>query len=307
MSNIAAIFAGQGAQAVGMGKDLAAADPECAALFAKADAILGFKLSDFCFEGPAEALTKTNICQPAIFVTSVACLTALRKARPEVAFGCTAGLSLGEWTALWAAGAISFEETVRILEARGRFMQEACEAAPSGMVSILRVPVETAAAIAEETGCTVANYNSVEQTVLSGAKDAVDAAAKRAAEKGARAMVLPVAGGYHSAFMASAAEKLAPVLAAAEIQAPKIPVLSNFTGKPHGGPDEIRQAMLAQVTGSVRWTDNVAWMRANGATKYVEFGPGKVLTGLVKRAVPEAVLHNVSTAEQAQAAAAALG
>ena len=306
MSNIAAIFAGQGAQAVGMGKDLAA-DPDCAALFAKADDILGFKLSEICFEGPAEALTKTNICQPAIFVMSAACFTALRKLRPQTAFCCTAGLSLGEWTALWAAGAVSFEEAVRILEARGRFMQEACEAAPSGMVSILRVPVETAAEIAAATGCTVANYNSAEQTVLSGAKDAVDAAAKLAAEKGARAMVLQVAGGYHSAFMAPAAEKLAPVLAAAAIKAPSIPVLSNFTGKPHGGPDEIRKAMLAQVTGSVRWTDNVAWMSGHGATTFVEFGPGKVLTGLVKRAAPEAALHNVSTAEQAQAAAAALG
>jgi [acyl-carrier-protein] S-malonyltransferase len=185
-------------------------------------------------------------------------------------------------------------------------MQEACEAQPSGMVSIIRVSVDVAKEIAAASGCTVANYNSAEQTVLSGSKEAVDAAAKIAAEKGARAVVLPVAGAYHSAFMAQAAEKLAPVLAQAEIKTPSIPVLSNFTGAPHGTPDDIRKAMLAQITGSVRWTDNVAWMSAHAATKFVEFGPGKVLTGLIKRAAPEAALFNVASAEQAQSVAQSL-
>lgn len=306
MNNIAGIFAGQGAQAVGMGKDLAETHAECAELFAKADDILGFSLSKICFEGPAEELTKTNICQPAIFVMSAACLTALRKLRPGLGFGCVAGLSLGEWTALWAAGTVSFEETVKILEARGRFMQEACDAAPSGMVTILKVGVDTAREIADATDCTVANYNAAEQTVLSGSKEQVAAAEKLAAEKGARAIVLQVAGGYHSKFMAPAAEKFAAVLASAKITAPSIPVMSNFTGLPHGSPDEIKQAMLEQISGSVRWTDNVAWMGGHSATKFVEFGPGKVLTGLVKRALPEAALFNVSTAEQAQSAAQSL-
>lgn len=308
MKDTAGIFAGQGAQAVGMGKDLADAYPECAALFAKADDILGFKLSGICFDGPAEELTKTNICQPAIFVMSAACLTALKleKGVQDFGFGCVAGLSLGEWTALWAAGAVSFEETVKILEARGRLMQEACDAQPSGMVTILKVPVETAKEIAAESGCTVANYNSAEQTVLSGSKEQVAAAEKIAAGKGARAIVLQVAGAYHSAFMKPAADKFAAVLDAATITAPSVPVLSNFTGKPHGSPAEIKQAMLSQITGSVRWTDNLAWMGANSATKFVEFGPGKVLTGLVKRALPEAALFNVSTAEQAKGAAQAL-
>ena len=306
MNNIAGIFAGQGAQAVGMGKDLAETHAECAELFAKADDILGFSLSKICFEGPAEELTKTNICQPAIFVMSAACLTALRKLRPGLGFGCVAGLSLGEWTALWAAGTVSFEETVKILEARGRFMQEACDAAPSGMVTILKVGVDTAREIADATDCTVANYNAAEQTVLSGSKEQVAAAEKLATEKGARAIVLQVAGGYHSRFMAPAAEKFAAVLASAKITAPSIPVMSNFTGLPHGSPDEIKQAMLEQITGSVRWIDNVAWMGGHSATKFVEFGPGKVLTGLVKRALPEAALFNVSTAEQAQSAAQSL-
>ena len=306
MNNIAAVFAGQGAQTVGMGKDLAAAYPECAELFAKADDILGFKLSTFCFEGPAEELTKTNICQPAIFVMSAACLTAFRKLRPDVAFSSVAGLSLGEWTALWDAGAVSFEQTVKILEARGRLMQEACLANPSGMVTILKLTVEAVREIAVASGCTVANYNGAEQTVLSGSKEQVDAAAKIATGKGARAMVLPVAGAYHSAFMAPAAEKLAAVLAAAEIKAPLVPVLSNFTGTPHGSPDEIRQAMLAQITGSVRWTENMAWMSAHAATQFVEFGPGKVLSGLIKRAAPEAAVFNVSSAEQAQSVASSI-
>jgi [acyl-carrier-protein] S-malonyltransferase len=303
MKNIAGIFAGQGAQAPGMGKDLFEAHTECADLFTRADDILGFNLSKICFEGPAEELTKTNICQPAIFVMSAACLTALRKLRTDLEFCCVAGLSLGEWTALWAAGAISFEDAVKILEARGRFMQESCEAAPSGMVSILRAGTDVAAEIAKASGCTVANYNAAEQTVLSGSKEQVAEAEKIAAEKGARAMVLQVAGGYHSKFMEPAAEKFASVIADAVIHQPSVPVLSNFTGQPHGSSEEIKHAMLAQITGSVRWTDNLSWMSGHSATTFVEFGPGRVLTGLVKRAIPEATLFNVATDEQVRSVA----
>lgn len=306
MSQVAALFAGQGSQSVGMGKDLAALDPDCASLFHQADEILGFPLSTYCFEGPAECLTQTHICQPAIFVTSAACYTAFKKLAPQVEFTCAAGLSLGEWTALWAAGAISFEETLKVLEARGRFMQEACDLTPSGMISILRVPVETATEIATLSGCTISNYNSAEQTVLSGTKEAIAAAEKIAAEKKARAIVLTVAGAYHSPFMAPAAEKLAPILEKASITTPAIPVLSNFTGKPHGSPDEIRTAMLSQVTGSVQWIANMNWMQSQGASTFVEFGPGKTLTGLLKRSVANATLCNVASQEQAQATATAL-
>ncbi|MCL1909666.1 MAG: ACP S-malonyltransferase [Kiritimatiellaeota bacterium] len=304
MTKFTSLFAGQGAQAVGMGKDLAEAFPECAALFARADEILGFPISKICFEGPAEELTKTNICQPAIFTMSAAAFTAFKKTNPGIEFSAAAGLSLGEWTALWSAGAISFEETLRVLEARGRFMQEACDAQASGMVSILRVPAEVAEQIAVASGCTVSNYNSSEQTVLSGGKEQIAEAAKLATEKGARAMVLQVAGAYHSKFMEPAAAKLAPILAAAEITAPRIPVLSNFTGKPHGAPDEIRAAMLAQITGSVRWTENMKWIGGGDASAtLIEFGPGKVLTGLAKRELPTAALHNVSDCASASASA----
>ena len=304
MSKAAALFAGQGAQAAGMGRDLAEAFPECAQLFERADSILGYQLSKICFEGPAEELTKTNICQPAIFTVSAAAFTAFRKLHPEAEFCAAAGLSLGEWSALWAAGAVSFDEAIKILEARGRFMQEACDAEPTGMVSVARVPAGVAEQIAEATGCGVSNYNSAEQTVLSGSSEQVAEALRLSTDKGAKAVVLQVAGAYHSRYMAPAAEKLAPILAAAEIKAPAIPVLSNFTGKPHGSPEEIKAAMLAQITGSVRWTDNLAWMGAEGVEALVEFGPGRVLTSLAKRELPGVALANVATAEQAAAARA---
>lgn len=302
----AALFAGQGAQAVGMGRDLAESRPECKALFDRADSILGWSLSEAVFEGPIERLTRTDVCQPAIFVASAAAWTAFRALAPAVPFAAMAGLSLGEWTALWAAGAVSFDDAVRILAARGRLMQKACNAAPSGMVSILKLDPAACEAIAAETGCAVTNYNAALQTVLGGTPDQVAAAAAAASAKGGRAVVLKTAGAYHSPFMASAAERLAPVLAGVEFRAPSVPVLSNFAGRPHGSPDDIRAAMLAQIAHPVRWTDDVAAMTALGAGTFVEFGPGAVLTGMLKRALPEARLLNANSAESTAAAAAAL-
>ena len=302
----AALFAGQGAQAVGMGRDLAESRPECKALFDRADSILGWSLSEAVFEGPIERLTRTDVCQPAIFVASAAAWTAFRALAPAVPFAAMAGLSLGEWTALWAAGAVSFDDAVRILAARGRLMQEACDAAPSGMVSILKLDPAACEAIAAETGCAVTNYNAALQTVLGGTPDQVAAAAAVASAKGGRAIVLKTAGAYHSPFMAPAAERLAPVLAGVEFRAPSVPVLSNFAGRPHGSPDDIRAAMLAQIAHPVRWTDDVAAMTALGAGTFVEFGPGAVLTGMLKRALPEARLLNANSAESTAAAAAAL-
>ena len=302
----AALFAGQGAQAVGMGRDLAESRPECKALFDRADSILGWSLSEAVFEGPIERLTRTDVCQPAIFVASAAAWTAFRALAPAVPFSAMAGLSLGEWTALWAAGAVSFDDAVRVLAARGRLMQEACEANPSAMVSILKLDPAACEAIAAETGCAVTNYNAALQTVLGGTPDQVAAAAAAASAKGGRAVVLKTAGAYHSPFMAPAAERLAPVLAGVEFRAPSVPVLSNFAGRPHGSPDDIRAAMLAQIAHPVRWTDDVAAMTALGAGTFVEFGPGAVLTGMLKRALPEARLLNANSAESTAAAAAAL-
>ena len=289
------MFAGQGAQVPGMGKDFAEADAEAMALFDKANAVLGFDLKKICFEGPAEELTKSNVCQPAIFVVSYAAYTALRK-RKAVDFACAAGLSLGEWGALCAAGVLDFDSTLKVLEARGRFMQEACEAAPSGMIAIVGATPDQLAALCERTGCTVANVNSAAQQVLSGSKDAIAAAAEVAKELGVkRAIPLATAGAFHSPFMQSAREKLAPVLDAVEFSAPKFPVLSNVTGRPHSSdPGAIKAAMLEQVTGTTNWAADVEAAKALGCTAFVEFGPGKVLSGLVKKIDASLAAFNVA-------------
>ena len=289
------VFAGQGAQVPGMGKDFAEADAEVMGFFDKANAVLGFDLKKVCFEGPAEELTKSNICQPAIFVTCFAAYTALKK-RKAVDFDCAAGLSLGEWGALCAAGVLDFDSTLKVLEARGRFMQEACEATPSGMIAIVGATPDQLKALCEKTGCTVANINSAAQQVLSGSKDAIASAAAVAKELGIkRAIPLATAGGFHSPFMAPAREKLAPVLDGITFNAPKFPVLSNVTGKPHASdPGAIKAMMLEQVTGTTNWAADVEAAKELGCTAFVEFGPGKVLSGLIKKIDATLVTANVS-------------
>lgn len=302
-----AVFAGQGAQTPGMGKDFAEADAELMALFDKANAVLGFDLKKICFEGPAEELVKSNICQPAIFVTSYAAYLALQK-RKGVAFECAAGLSLGEWGALCAAGVLDFDSTLKVLEARGRFMQEACEATPSGMIAIVGATAEQLSALCEKTGCTVANVNSAAQQVLSGSKDAISAAQACAKELGIkRAIPLATAGAFHSPFMAPAREKLAVVLAGIAFSAPKIPVLSNITGKLHSpDPEAIKAMMLEQVTGTTNWAADIACAKELGCEAFVEFGPGKVLSGLIKKIDPALGTFNVADIPSLEATAAAV-
>jgi [acyl-carrier-protein] S-malonyltransferase len=301
------IFAGQGAQVPGMGKDFAEGDAELMALFDKANSVLGFDLKKICFEGPAEELMKSNVCQPAIFVTSYAAYLALQK-KCGKSFAAAAGLSLGEWGALCAAGALDFDSTLKVLEARGRFMQEACEATPSGMIAIVGASPEQLAALCEKTGCTVANINSSAQQVLSGSKDAVASAAVVAKELGIkRALPLATAGAFHSRFMEPAREKLASVLDGIEFKAPKFPVLSNITGKPHSSdPAEIRAMMLEQVTGTTNWAADVETAKALGCDRFVEFGPGKVLSGLVKKIDPALTTLNVADTASLDATAASL-
>ena len=301
------IFAGQGAQVPGMGKDFAEADAEVMGFFDKANAVLGFDLKKTCFEGPAEELTKSNICQPAIFVTSFAAYTALRK-KKAVDFECAAGLSLGEWGALCVAGVLDFDSTLKVLEARGRFMQEACEATPSGMIAIVGATPDQLKALCEKTGCTVANINSAAQQVLSGSKDAIASAALVAKELGIkRAIPLATAGAFHSPFMAPAREKLAPVLDTITFSSPKFPVLSNVTGKPHSSdPGEIKAMMLEQVTGTTNWAADVEAAKALGCTTFVEFGPGKVLSGLVKKIDAALTTANVGDLASLEATLAVL-
>lgn len=306
MSNCC-IFAGQGAQVPGMGKDFAEADPEVMALFDKANAVLGFDLKKICFEGPAEELTKSNVCQPAIFVTSYAAYLTLQKKKPTT-FACAAGLSLGEWGALCAAGVLDFDSTLKVLEARGRYMQEACEATPSGMIAIVGASADQLKALCEATGCTVANINSAAQQVLSGSKEAIAAAAEKAKELGIkRAIPLATAGAFHSPFMQPAREKLAAVLETITFNPPKFPVLSNVTGEPHSNdPEVIKATMLEQVTGTTNWAKDVETAKAMGATTFVEFGPGKVLSGLVKKIDPALVATNVADMASLEATIAAL-
>ncbi|MGN0846901.1 MAG: ACP S-malonyltransferase [Kiritimatiellia bacterium] len=302
------IFAGQGAQVPGMGKDFAEADATVMELFDKANAVLGFDLKKVCFEGPAEALTKSNVCQPAIFVTSYAAFLALQKKR-ATPFVAAAGLSLGEWGALCAAGVLDFDATLTVLEARGRFMQEACEATPSGMIAIVGASPAQLEELCAKTGCTPANINSAAQVVLSGDKDQIAAAAATAKELGVkRAIPLATAGAFHSKFMMSAREKLAPVLEGITFHAPKIPVISNVTGQVHSSdPAVIKDVMLRQVTETTRWADDIAAAKALGCTRFVEFGPGKVLSGLIKKIDAALTTLNVGDLASLEATAAALG
>ena len=304
MSNCC-MFAGQGAQVPGMGRDFAEADKEIASFFEKAGSVLGFDLAKICFEGPAEELMKSNICQPAIFVTSYAAYTAFLK-RTGAEFSCAAGLSLGEWGALCASGVLDFEDTLKVLEARGRFMQEACEAEPSGMIAVVGASKEQLDALCEKSGCTVANINSAAQQVLSGSKDQIASVASVAKELGIkRAIPLATAGAFHSRFMQSAREKLAPVLDSISFRAPKFPVLSNVTGKPHSSDgSEIRALMLEQVTGTTNWAADVEMATQMGATRFIEFGPGKVLSGLVKKIDPSLEAFSVPDVASLEAVAA---
>ncbi len=290
----AILFAGQGAQTVGMGRDLAQAFPECAQLFARANEILGYDLAKICFEGPESELVKSNHCQPAIFVVSAACYLALGAGRDAPDLAGVAGLSLGEWTALWMAQALNFDDVVRVLEARGRFMQEACEQNEGAMLSVLGLDPARLAEVVAQSGAEPANFNSPEQTVLSGTRAAIQQAEGLAKAAGAkRAILLNVAGAYHSKLMASAAERLCAFLRDIEIRSPAIPVVSNVTGRPHGSPAEIRQLMARQVVSPVQWIAVMDWFKQNGVRRYLECGPGRVLCGLAKRIHPEAAFANV--------------
>ena len=307
MSDKVCIFAGQGAQVPGMGKDLAA-DTEIAELFTRANGVLGFDLAQTCFEGPAEALTKSNVCQPAIFTVSVATYRAFQKKCPLVAFRMAGGLSLGEWTALHVAGVLDFDSTLKVLEARGRFMQQACEEQESGMISIMGATGEQLQTICSKAGITVANINSDAQVVLSGLKSGIGVAAQVAGELGVKAIPLNVAGAFHSPLMASARAKLVAVLDTVTFHSPKLPVLSNVSGNLHSSdPAAIKDAMLRQVTESVRWCDCVRYAIGAGAKTFVEFGPGKVLSGLIKRIDKGVNTLNVADVASLEQTAAAIG
>lgn len=284
MAKTALLFAGQGAQVVGMGRDLAEAHPTAKSLFAEADEALGYALSEICFSGPEEELVRTEHAQPAIYLVGWIALQLLREQAPSISFEATAGLSLGEFTALAAADAIGFEDGLRVVRRRGKLMQEACEASSGGMAAIVGLDEEAVRGVCEQAGVSLANLNCPGQIVLSGDADKMDAACEAAKAAGAkRAIPLPVAGAYHSPLMQPSQAGLAEALAKVELREPAVPVYSNVTGEAHAGAASIAGTMVDQVTSSVRWEACIRAMIADGVTRFIELGPGTALTGFMRR------------------------
>lgn len=284
------LFPGQGAQAVGMAGDWVEAEPSAAALFARAAEILGYDLLAVCRSGPAERLNTTAVSQPAILVTSLAALEVLRRRDPAplAAAALTAGLSLGEYTALVFAGALGFDDAVRLVDERGRAMQDCAEAAPGGMVAVLGMEREAVVALCDacrEDGILqLANVLCPGNIVVSGDRAACGRIEAAAPAAGAMKCVrLEVAGGFHTPLMQPAVERLTAALARAEFRPPRIPVVSNVDARPHTDPGEIRGLLARQVVGVVEWSDSVAYILSTGVRSAWEIGPGRVLRGLLKR------------------------
>jgi [acyl-carrier-protein] S-malonyltransferase len=288
---VAFLFPGQGAQAVGMGRELDRDLPAARELFDRANAVLGFDLRAVCFEGPASALEATDVSQPAIFVASLAALEGLKAEQPDLVANCAgaAGLSLGEYTALVFAGALDFESGLRVVRRRGQAMQAAAVASPSGMASVLGLDEakvdELCARVAPDGRLWKANLLGPGNIVVSGDTSALARVEAVATELGAsRVVPLAVAGAFHTPLMKPADERLAEALAEVTIGPPRIPVYSNVTAAPHpDDPDEIRRTLASQVTSGVRWEESMRRMLADGFDAFYEVGPGRVLTGLLKR------------------------
>lgn len=282
------MFPGQGTQVVGMGKAMADAFPSARETFARADDALSFGLTRVCWDGPEETLRQTEITQPALLATSVACMAVLLEAgrRPALA----AGLSLGEYTALVCAGAMQFEDALRVVRARGKFMQEAAGDRKTAMAALLGLDAETVRRVCAEASAAgvvePSNFNSPGQVVIAGEEAAVTEGIARAKAAGAkRAVLLPVSAPFHTSLMAPAAERLAEVLATVPVAAPAVPVISNVTAQAVGGPDEIVRLLVAQVASPVRWDDSVRTMAGSGADVFVEIGPGTALSGMIRKTV----------------------
>jgi [acyl-carrier-protein] S-malonyltransferase len=278
------LFAGQGAQKVGMGQDLAAAYPQAKALFDRANDVLGFSLSDVMFRGPMEELTRTSQCQPALYTHGLAVLQILRERIPSLEIAACAGLSLGEFTAHAAAGTFDFETGLKLVFQRGSFMEEACEQTKGGMAALIGGEESAVRELAAECDVDVANLNAPGQIVLSGSVDGIKAAVAKAKEKGIRkAVELSVAGAYHSRLMKSAQDQLAKVLQATPVHMPGVPVISNFEATAVTSEIVIKSTLERQVTGSVRWSESMQLLLKNGYDFFLELGPGGVLAGLMNR------------------------
>jgi [acyl-carrier-protein] S-malonyltransferase len=309
MSKTALLFAGQGAQVVGMGKDLAEKFPSAKSWFDRASDALGYDLAKICLEGPEADLTKTENAQPGIFLVSWVCFELLKEQMPNLKFDATAGLSLGEFTALTAAGAMNFEDGLRVVRARGKFMQEACDATRGGMAAIIGFDENLTREVCAEAGVVLANLNCPGQLVISGETGKISKAVELAKAKGAkRAIPLPVAGAYHSPLMAGAQPKLQSELAKIRISPPVVPVISNVTAAAHlsgrvcenADPRfdkrgyDIPSLLVEQVTSSVLWENSMRYLLAQGFTRFIELGPGTALSGFMKRIDKTATMLNVA-------------
>lgn len=288
MRSIGFLFPGQGAQFVGMGKDLFEQSPAAREIFQKADQILGYSISRICFEGPESELTRTLYAQTGILVTSLAALAALREKNPELQPALVAGLSLGEFTALTASGAISFEDALKLVQVRAEVMETAAKNNPGTMAFIMGLTTDQCSEIARDARCEVANLNAPDQIVLSGTLQAIDQACKLAEAKGAkRAMPLKVGGAFHSSLMSEAKTRLEAALANTVIRAPQCAFIPNVTAQTVSDPVEIRSLLARQLTSSVQWVKTMAAAKASGVAAYLEIGPGKVLKGLAKKCQPD--------------------
>ena len=310
---IAFTFPGQGSQAVGMGKDLADVFPEARAVFDEVDDALGEKLSATMWDGPEDRLTLTANAQPALMAVSMAAIRAMEARgfdlKAKVAY--VAGHSLGEYSALCAAGAFSIADTARLLRIRGNAMQAAVPVGEGAMAAIIGLEHDVVQAACDEASpkgaCQIANDNGGGQLVISGGKAAVEEAARIASEKGAkRALMLPVSAPFHSALMAPAADTMREALAKVQKNAPVVPLIANVTVSPLTDPEEIARRLVEQVTGQVRWRETIEWFAANGVTTLYEVGTGKVLSGLARRINRDVASQTINTAQDVEAALAAL-
>jgi [acyl-carrier-protein] S-malonyltransferase len=294
--SFALFFPGQGAQYAGMGKEICEVFPKARAVFEGADRVLGFSLSRLCFEGPQEELDLTVNAQPAIFVTSLAAWEAVKKKYPELRPHAACGLSLGEFTALVAAGAMDFEEGLALVRKRGAWMHEAGLENPGGMCSVIGLGERECERVAKSCAVEVANYNAPGQIVLSGRNEGIQEAMKLAKERGAKKVVaLKVSGAFHSALMRQAQTKLRDELSKTHLQPPKVDFVANVNASWLSQPDEIRASLAEQVTHPVRWLQTVQLLHDKGFRAALEPGPGRVLRGLVKRTVEEFAVHSVET------------
>ncbi|CAN5402001.1 ACP S-malonyltransferase [soil metagenome] len=294
---------GQGAQAVGMGRDFYDASPAAKDVFDRANAVIGFDPASICFGGPEEKLNQTDIAQPAIYVTSVAAFEAAKaagKVEPETVTA-YAGLSLGEYTALHLGGAFDFETGLKLVAARGRAMQDAADASPGGMVAIMGADEATVTKLCEENAAgkvlVPANFNAPGQIVVSGSKSACERFSKAGEAAGYKAIALKVAGAFHSPLMQSGADRMAKELASASIQSPRTTVYSNVTAAAHGDVASIRKALIDQIVKPVRWEQTMQSIVAQGDARWIELAPGRVLTGMLKKINRRLPVESFATAE----------